>query len=239
MLDDAGDEGKALPVDVHLGAAADRKDRPEEAEDDQKDEGDDVVGDRLQAHGQDAQGLEQASSCGSSRRDRRENCRRPGDQRRADEQAERPRQRLPDQRRDRRRECRQRRPEIARRHASPEGDILLPGRAFQAVEFAQRLAHHLDHLGAGLAEHGDGADRLLDRVDRREVGDEIGDVDADEDDQNELREASDEIERVSSHRFDRAAACIISSRTCIGERGGVSAASLAGPPLLGSWPASA
>ena len=39
---------------VHLGAAAERQDRPQKAEDDQQQEGDDVVGDGMEAHRQDA-----------------------------------------------------------------------------------------------------------------------------------------------------------------------------------------
>ena len=88
MPDDAGGEGKALPVDVHLGAAADRKHRPKEAENDEKDEGDDVVGDRLQAHGQDAQGLEQGVLAVVAGETAEKIADRPGDQRRADEQAD-------------------------------------------------------------------------------------------------------------------------------------------------------
>ncbi len=44
--------------DVHGETAADRQDRPKKAEDDDHQEGDDVVGDRLNADGDDAEGLE-------------------------------------------------------------------------------------------------------------------------------------------------------------------------------------
>jgi hypothetical protein len=58
---------------------------------------------------------------------------------------------------------------------------LLEGGAFEAVEFAQRYAHLLDRFGRRIAERGDHRDRLLDRIDRGCMGDDIGKVDADED----------------------------------------------------------
>ena len=73
--------------------------------------------------------------------------------------------------------------------------------AIEAVQLAQRLAQHVDRLGARAAKRGCGRDRLLDRVDRRHVGDEEGDVDADEDDQQELGEPFADVGAVSAHRL--------------------------------------
>src|SRR5690606_29419760 len=68
-----------------------------------------------------------------------------------------------------------------------------------AVELAQRLAQHVDRLRAGGAECGSGGDRLLHRVDRGEMGDEEGEIDADEDDQDELDEPRPQVGRVTPH----------------------------------------
>ena len=123
----------------------------------------------------------------------------PGEQGRDREQRRRPGQRAADQHRDRRREGRQRGTEIADRDAAPEGEVLLAQAAFEPVELLERLAHHLDRLGAGAAELRGGGDRLLDRIDRRGVRDDEGDVDADEHDQGELAQARQQVERIAGH----------------------------------------
>jgi hypothetical protein len=57
-------EGKGRRVGAvrrHCGAAADRQNRPEKTEDDQKDEGDDIVRDGVEPHAENPERLEDAA----------------------------------------------------------------------------------------------------------------------------------------------------------------------------------
>ena len=97
-------------------------------------------------------------------------------------------------------------PKSAAQHAPPEGQVLVEQAALEAVERAQRLAQHVDRLGARAAEAGRRGDRLLDRIDRRQMGDEERDVDADEDHQHELGQPLADVGQVSLHALCRAVA---------------------------------
>ena len=81
----------------------------------------------------------------------------------------------------------------------PVGEVLVDEASLDAVELAERLAHHVDGLGAGVAEGGHRGHHLLDRIDRREVGDEEGERDADEDDQEELGKPLQDVDAVAPH----------------------------------------
>ncbi len=211
----AGDEAKIEAArQVHLRAAADRQHRPEVAEDDQQHEGDDVVGDRMEPHRHDAGQPQQAAVAIIAGEPAQQVAETPGEQGGEAQQPRGPRQRPPDQHRDRRRERRQRRAEIAERHALPEHQVLLQQAALQPVELAQRLAHQRDRLGAGAAERRAGGDGLLDRIDRRRVRDEEGDVDADEHHQHELAEPAQQVGRIGTHPTGAASASPSCSACC-------------------------
>ena len=81
----------------------------------------------------------------------------------------------------------------------PVGEVLVDEAAVHAVELAERLAHHVDRLRAGVAEGGHRGHHLLDRIDRRQMGDEEGQRDADEDDQEELGEPLQHVDAVAPH----------------------------------------
>ena len=201
MGDEAADELPA-PVarHVHLRAAAERQDRPQVAEDDEQQEGHDVVGDGMEGHRQDAGQAQRAALPVVAGEAAQEIAQHPGEQGRDREQRRRPGQRAADQHRDRRRKGRQRGTEIADRDAAPEGEVLLAQAALEAVELPERLAHQRDRLGTGAAVLRGGGDRLLDRIDRRCVRDDEGDVDADEHDEGELAQARQEVDQVAFHQ---------------------------------------
>ncbi len=200
VLEDAEHELEAEAAGhVHLVAAADRQHRPEIAEHDQKDEGHDVVGDRMEAHRDHAERAQDAAVPVVAREPAQKVAEPPGDQGRDQQQAHGPGQGVPDQERNRRREGGERRPEVGLEYAPPEREILVEDTALEAVERAQRLAQHVDRLGARAAERGRGRDRLFDWVDRRHVGHEEGDVDADEDHQDELDQPLADVSQVALH----------------------------------------
>ncbi len=190
--------GEALRQ-VHRRAAADRQHRPDEPEHDQEHERDDVVGDRVDAHRHDADQLQAGALLVVAGEPAEQVAETPGDDRCRHEEARGPRQCTADQRRDGGRKGRQRGPEIGPQDAAPEVRVLLERRALQAVELAQRLPHRFDGVRSGVAEGGRGRDRLLDRIDRRRVGDHVGEVDADERHEGELRQTLAEIGEISAH----------------------------------------
>ena len=198
-LQHAADERPAPALrHVHGVAAADRQDRPEIAEHDQQQEGDDVVGDRMEGHRQDAgeaQRAVRAVVAGEAAQQVAEHPGRAGSRSPAappstaarGRSASRPASGRPRARARSRRPPRGARRRGTARHSPPS----------QPVQLLQRLAHHLDRLGTGAAERVVGGDRLLDRIDRRRVRDDEGDVDADEDDQRELAETRQQVERIA------------------------------------------
>ena len=165
-----------------------------------QDEGDDVVGDRVEAHRHHAEKLERPALAVIAAEPAEQIAEHPGEQRAGEKEADRPGQRAADQRRDRRRERRERRPEIKDEYAAPIDEVLFDQAAFDAVELLQGLAHHQHRLGAGVAEGGHRGDHLLDRIDRRQMRDEEGQRYADEDDQQELRQPLGDVDAVASHR---------------------------------------
>jgi hypothetical protein len=124
----------------------------------------------------------------------------PGQKGRDHQEADGPRQRAVDQDRDRGGEGRQRGTEIADHDPLPEHRVLAPQTAAQAVELAQGLPHHFDRFRARASERGGRRDRLLDRIDRRRMRDDEGQIDADEDDERELKEPLRRVDRVGVHR---------------------------------------
>ena len=185
---------------VHLRAAGDRQHRPEIAEHDQEHEGHDVIGDRMDAHRDDAGDLQELAVAVVAGKPAQQVAQHPGQKGRDRQEPDRPRQRAVDQDRDRRRERRQRGAEIADQDPLPEHRVLAPQAAAEPVELAQRLPHHLDRFRARAAEGGRGRDRLLDRIDRRRVRDDERQIDADEDDERELKEPLPRVDRVGVHR---------------------------------------
>ncbi len=65
-------------------------------------------------------------------------------------------------------------------------------RALKPIQLTQRFARLRDRGRIGLRETRRRRDRLFDRIDRRGVRDEEGEVDADKDDEDKLAEASEE-----------------------------------------------
>jgi hypothetical protein len=184
---------------VHLRTAGDRQHRPDEAEDDEEHQRHDVVRHRVQPHGENAHELQPAAVLMVAGKAAEQAAEREAQERRGHEQADGPGQGAGNQARHRRRESRERGPEIGRHDATPERQVLLERRAGQAVELAQRLPHRLDRLRGGAAERGRDRDRLLDRIDRRRMGDGIGEIDADEGDEQELPEPLRDIRQIGVH----------------------------------------
>ena len=188
---------------VHRRTAADREHRPQKAEHDQEQQRQDVIGNRMQPHRDHAHQLQAAAFLVVAGEPAQPVAEHPGDDGRDHQQPGGPRQRAGDQRRDRRRKRRHRRPEIGAQDPFPEHQILLQRRAFETVELAQRNAHLLDRFGRGIAERRDRRDRLLDRIDRRGMGDHIGKVDADEDHEHELHQPLGDVGEISAHEIPR------------------------------------
>jgi hypothetical protein len=151
----------------------------------------------MERHRQDAGEAQRATAMEVAGKAAQQIAHCPGEQRRHHQQRHRPRQSAPDQDRDRRGKSRQRRPEIADEDPPPERCVLLGETALEPVQLLERLPHHRDRLGAGAAVLRGGGDRLLDRIDRRGVGDDEGDVDADEDDQRELAKARQQVDEIA------------------------------------------
>ena len=176
-----------------LVAAADRQHRPEIAEHDQQHEGDDVVGDR---DGSPSRGRRRAFSARLllvvAGEPAQQVAEHPGEQRSRSRAAPTVQgSARPIRVDDRRREGRQRRAEIADGDAAPEGDVLLAqacrsGRRARAATGASARSPR----GWCCRTEVDGGDRLLDRIDRRRVGDDEGEVDADEDDEQRTGRAA-------------------------------------------------
>ena len=182
---------------VHLVAAADRQHRPQVAEHDEQQEGHDVVGDGMEGHRQHAGEAQRAVLAVVAGEPAQQVAEHPGEQGRDHEQRHRPGQRAADQHRRPASGRPTARGRSRRRRRGARTSVLLGQAAFEAIELLQRLAHQRDRLGAGAAELGGGGDRLLDRVDRRCVRDDEGDVDADEHDQGELAQAAQQVDRRS------------------------------------------
>ena len=200
VLEHAEDElGTEAAGHVHLVAAADRQNRPEVAEHDQQHEGHDVVGDRVEGHGDDAEPPSAAGCRDSSRQGRP--SRLPSTQAIRVATTSRPivQGRAFQIRNDTGvGKAESDGPKSATRTRCQKSTYCSHSVALEAVERAQRLAQHVDRFGAGAAERGRGRDRLLDRVDRRQVGDEERDVDADEDHQHELGEPFADVGAVAA-----------------------------------------
>ena len=176
-------------------AAADRQHRPEIAEHDQQHEGDDVVGDRMEAHRHDAGEPQRAAVAVVAGEAAQQVAEHPGQQGRDDAAA-------PTVHGSARPisvetgvgKADSDGPKSPTRDAPPEHQILLaaarpPARTARAATGASCSIASGLVLPNGVA----GGDRLLDRIDRRRVGDDEGDVDADEDDQRELAEPRQQV----------------------------------------------
>ena len=147
-------DGEALRQ-VHRRAAADRQHRPEEAEHDQQHEGDDVVGDRVQAHRDDAEQLQAAALLVVAGEPAEQVAERPGDHRR--DRPAGPRSRAARGRSASRPESERptaRARNRPRRMRLQKTQYCSQRRALEAVELAQRLPHHLDGVRGGVAEGG-------------------------------------------------------------------------------------
>ena len=187
---------------VFARTAADWEDRPQRAEDDQQHEGDDVVGHGMEAHRDHAEQLEHPALAVVAGQSAEQIAQAPRNQRAGEQKPHRPGQRPSDQHRDGRWEGRKRGSEIHHEQALPIGGVLLEHRTAGTVEFTQRLAHHQHRFRAGIPEGGDMADRLLDGIDRRQMGHEEGERNSDEDDQRELTKALQHVNGVASHWLD-------------------------------------
>ena len=170
MLDDREDEVDVPPrLDVHRIGARDRQDRPHEAEEDQEEEGDDVVGDRLHAHRRHPEDLEQAVVLEVASQSAEQVAQRPGDQYRSAQKEHRPRERPHDQGHRRRGKGEQRRPEVALDEPTPEVHVLLGERLVDAVEIGERRTHLLDGFRAEVRSGRDAVEHAVDGVDRGEM----------------------------------------------------------------------
>ena len=200
MLQDAQNEGQIEALlNVHAVATGNRQQRPQVAEHDEQREGDDVVGHGVQPHGDDSKDLQSPAVLIVPCQATEQIAEHPRQQGGRGQETDRPRQGARNQRRHRRRERRQRRAEIGHGNASPEIHILLERPAGQSIELPQRLTHHVDRLGRGVAERGDRGNRLLDGINRRRVRDDVGQVDADEHHKQELEKPLRKVLRVETH----------------------------------------
>ena len=185
---------------VGRGAAAGWQDRPEKAEHDQQHEGDDVVRDRMEAHGDHPEELQRSAIAEVAGKAAHEISKGPGDQRAGQQQPNCPGQGAANQDGNRGRKGRQRGPEVGGKNALPIREVLFHQRTASAVQLAQSNPHHGDGLRAALPHGRDSRDHLVDRVDWRQMRDEEGQRDADEDDEDELREALQDVDAIGAHR---------------------------------------
>ena len=183
----------------HSGAAGDRQHRPEKAEQDQHDEGDDVVRDRLHADGEHSERLQEPVVLEVAGQPAEQVADRPGDDHGGGEQADGPRQRPPHQPQRRRREGEQRRAHVAAHQAAPETQELTEQRLVGAVQLGERRAHRFLRLGAEAGLPGQAPHGLLHRVERRQVSDEEGRAHSQEHHQQQLPEPLQREQTICSH----------------------------------------